>query len=782
MPSDHQAFWTAVGAVQQKRIADELKGQNEAMRRQVAAAEENTEVMRKQMEAMREQMETMQLQQVEERRARDIESDVERLVTQEQAVDKLKQFSAAVTSWVSSLPEKADSKAMALPEELQKGSEYLAALLTFLRRTKSMEKSLTTVSIGPLARHKLDNLANATKTPAVLVALLDELREFRHHVTRYPLSEFEAAKMTVAKFLNTGRLAPSVQGLRTAVASIRFTCSAAKKFLDELCSCGVKVASPVISSNRQTAQNVLSLYSSFWEVEPANAQLDVIEKALEFRNYVEQHPLSELETARAAVAQFVTTGRIKPSTEALQKAIATLKDHLATANTYLAKSKSRDASRTPPVIKSDREKAQQIVSLCSSFWQGEPKSQQLESVESALTLTDYFVNVRDDFQRTLRVVDQFNRHHGNNDRITGTSQIPAEITAASDHIAEVLASLQQRTGHSESWPKAVCFANNLTCANQYSEAGERVLEPYKVTKERYEAAAKRRQEQQAKIMGIGCLLVIILLAVVGFLANEEEKAEKANPGQKQRAALCARLLSDLRAEPKVTPSASVAKLLGNDYAVELRGGPDAIDLGRLANAQAAKDWLKVLSVLEKEPVTTYPDEGGIKHARNEFLTHKFLVFVKTPLDLSRTSILTLSDTKWEVSDGNLTVSVDSAYINGMAMYGTGGRRCEPANLRWERHPDSAGWYFTWQPIDGEVILVPNVDDLDHDTNARRILSQVAKIGPVVYSHGSEGDGGLLGTLMKKLKLGEVTEKQISEAVDAACLERFQARRKALLAL
>ncbi len=295
-------------------------------------------------------------------------------------------------------------------------------------------------------------------------------------------------------------------------------------------------------------------------------------------------------------------------------------------------------------------------------------------------------------------------------------------------------------------------------------------------------------------------------------AEEERENRRESAEQKRRAALCPELLGDLGVHLKVTPSASVMRLLGDNYSVELRGGPKPIDLDRLGQAIAAKKSLEVLSILQKTRVTEYPDEVTLDGIRREFLGHEFVVFVKTPIDLGRTHLITLSESKPKSDDLGMDItSPDYVYVNGKAVRYPGGG-CNPSYLRWERHPEGSGWYFSWCPVDGEVIIAPAFPkDSLNPFPGDRSLSVLAKIeeaaiglgkntGPVLWKQvdyrgvrsssdvpdgvvpGRLGAVGLGPTLQKKFKLGEVTPQQISDALDKACLERFLARRKAALAM
>jgi len=334
-------------------------------------------------------------------------------------------------------------------------------------------------------------------------------------------------------------------------------------------------------------------------------------------------------------------------------------------------------------------------------------------------------------------------------------------------------------------------------------------------------------------------------------AEAQREKRRESDEQKRRAALCPELLGDLRADLKVTPSASVKKLLGSNFSVELRGGPNPIDLDRLGKAIASKKWLEVLGILQKTRVMEYPDEVALDGVRREFLNHQFLAFVKTPIDVSRIHLVSLSEDKPKQDTlGAAITSCDYIYVNGKPVrsYG-GGISGLGSHFRWERHPDGSGWFFTWRPIDGEIILVPNLGELirnevgglkrlhedaamkalekygpvptgfiaglrrevapsaladflpsEPEISESRILGELSRIGPVLWSMadgrdvkpGSKvPDGivpgrleevGLVPTLEKKFKLGEVTARQISDALDKACLERFQARRMAALAM
>ena len=340
-------------------------------------------------------------------------------------------------------------------------------------------------------------------------------------------------------------------------------------------------------------------------------------------------------------------------------------------------------------------------------------------------------------------------------------------------------------------------------------------------------------------------------------AEEQREERRESEQQERRAALCAGLLADLRADLKITPSATSKKLLADDYSVELRGGPNAIDLDRLGKAIATKEWLEVLTILQKTRVTEYPDEVTLDAIRRSFLTREFVAFVRTRADLSRIHPIALSEGKPKRDTlGVDIISCDYIYVNGKPVrcYG-GGYPALGSHFYWERHPDGSGWYFDWRPIDGEIILVPNLGDIIrnevgdlrrlHDNEAMKplekygpiltgfiaglrrevapsvarsgiplpslmpaepdiskscILSELHRIGPVLWAMADGRDVqpgsavpdgwvpgrleevGLLPTLEKKFKLGEVTPQQISDALDKAFLERFLARRKAALAM
>lgn len=269
-------------------------------------------------------------------------------------------------------------------------------------------------------------------------------------------------------------------------------------------------------------------------------------------------------------------------------------------------------------------------------------------------------------------------------------------------------------------------------------------------------------------------------------AEEEKRRRQKGEEQKRRAALCAELLADLRAHPKVTPSASVREFLRDDYSVELRDGPEPLDVEKFEKAIAAKNWLVALSILQGERVTEYPDEATLDGIRRGFLNHRFLVLVTTKNDLSRTHRIVLNEGKPDVGD-----SVDFGgkymYVNGKPV------RCNPSlywaprssfcESGWERHPDGTGWYFTWHPADGEIIIIPGLNDksLPYDQEYSAIDPDLKRCGPILLDEANAVSTGLIPTLRKKLALGEMTPNQISEALDKACLERFLARRKAALA-
>lgn len=289
----------------------------------------------------------------------------------------------------------------------------------------------------------------------------------------------------------------------------------------------------------------------------------------------------------------------------------------------------------------------------------------------------------------------------------------------------------------------------------------------------------------------------------GERAETQKEKRRESKEQERRAALCSELLGDLRADLKVTPSASVKRLLGNNFLIELRGGPNAIDLDKLGKAIAAKKWLEVLSILQKTRVTEYPDEATLDGIRGEFLNHEFLAFAKTPVDLSRIHPITLSEDK--PTCDTFAIS-DYIYVNGKQVRCCKGGYTRESHFKWERHPDGSGWYFSWRPIDGEIILVPGLPKdptfppLSFEDETPSIMAKIEKAGPVlramvdgrdVQPGSAVPDGvvpgrleevGLVPTLKKKFELGEVTARQISEALDKACLERFIARRKAAIGM
>jgi hypothetical protein len=229
---------------------------------------------------------------------------------------------------------------------------------------------------------------------------------------------------------------------------------------------------------------------------------------------------------------------------------------------------------------------------------------------------------------------------------------------------------------------------------------------------------------------------------------------------------------------KITPSVSVNKLLGDNYSVELRSGPNAIDLEKLESAIAAKKWLDVLTILKRERVTKYPDESELDGTRHSFLTHEFLALVKTPVDISATHPVSLTEDRPAGPElGNKTISPVYCYVNGKPDLGTGSF----PYLVWKRHPDGIGWYFTWRPIDGEIIVVPGLPKdplvpLSTEDEVPAVNYEIRKVGPVLQSQ-KDFDSGLVPTLKKKFTLGELTPQQIVDALDKACLERFLAQRK-----
>lgn len=226
---------------------------------------------------------------------------------------------------------------------------------------------------------------------------------------------------------------------------------------------------------------------------------------------------------------------------------------------------------------------------------------------------------------------------------------------------------------------------------------------------------------------------------------EEEERKKRNEAEEQKrlAALCPEFFADLRVDLKVTPSASVKKLLG-DYSVELLPlSASYIDPDKLRQAIAAKKWLEVINIIQQShdrpSFTEYPDERTIARIRGDFYSHSFLVLLKTKADLSYNATYDLQvsihaighshrinfrDIFWEQALPNqidhpfwahpkFANEYYDMYINGIRIYaglGYAQRQVDSSYNDWTRHPDGIGWYFNWRPIDGEIILVPNIWD------------------------------------------------------------------------
>ena len=127
-------------------------------------------------------------------------------------------------------------------------------------------------------------------------------------------------------------------------------------------------------------------------------------------------------------------------------------------------------------------------------------------------------------------------------------------------------------------------------------------------------------------------------------ADDEAKTrEEAEEEQIQRAKVCRQLLGEFRVKLVITPSKSVAKMLGTAYSVELRDGPHPIEASVLNNAIEREKWLDVLSILQKEKLTELPDEDNITNVVSLFFRHKFTSLIRTEVDLSSTSPVSLSE-------------------------------------------------------------------------------------------------------------------------------------------
>jgi len=279
--------------------------------------------------------------------------------------------------------------------------------------------------------------------------------------------------------------------------------------------------------------------------------------------------------------------------------------------------------------------------------------------------------------------------------------------------------------------------------------------------------------------------------------DEKREREATEAEQSRRAKLCQELVGDLRTRLVITPSASVAKLLGTDFSVELRDGPNPIDVKALNIAIDSEKWLAVLSILTKTRVMEYPDERDLQTIRQDFLSHKFLALVKTHVDLTRITPITLSEAQPLI--GSIQ-PCDRVFVNGELRLNSSFSGSVAGNLdgyhgydlgeRWTRHPDGSGWYVDWEPIAGEIILIPSAKFVmrgwDEKMNAEQdkfesfsgrvqredIWNNLSKNAPHFYE--------LIPKLEEKLRLGEVTREQISELLDKACRERYKIRRKAAL--
>ena len=298
-------------------------------------------------------------------------------------------------------------------------------------------------------------------------------------------------------------------------------------------------------------------------------------------------------------------------------------------------------------------------------------------------------------------------------------------------------------------------------------------------------------------------------------AEEQGRERRETDKQKRREKLCAELLSDLqvyikplRAQVHITPSANVRNLLGDDYTVELRGGVNPINLDDLGKAIAAKRWLDALNILQQTNTSEFPDEGSLDEIRSRFLSHEFILFVKTKAELSGTVVISLSEDKPELDASGPNPS-QFVYVDGRPVR-CGAIHTDVARVsKWKRHPEGSGWYTSWRPIDGEILIVPCLNDFLSET---ALLGKLQQYGPMLgggaeTGHNPDADKApempvmtessssanrlrdaagakspsetaLVNKLEQKLRLGEVTLQQVSEALDKACLERFQARRKA----
>lgn len=253
--------------------------------------------------------------------------------------------------------------------------------------------------------------------------------------------------------------------------------------------------------------------------------------------------------------------------------------------------------------------------------------------------------------------------------------------------------------------------------------------------------------------------------------REKEKERKLDSAEQKRLAqICADLLTGLPLDAKVTPSATVKKILGSNYTVELRDGNHPIDLQKLRAAVSSKNWLDALSILKGEKLTAYPeDTDGILD--QELFRHEFTIVVLTKADLSKTVAISISEVM--PSLGTDPFKGNDSIIDGRKVQFTIGQEGESLHT-WTKHPDGKGWYCTWQPEEGELIIVPIPKG---DNQAKTLIDyKLSQCGPDISSE----ERGLIPRLQKKLTLGEVSKQEAEKELANACLERYQAQRKAAL--
>lgn len=253
--------------------------------------------------------------------------------------------------------------------------------------------------------------------------------------------------------------------------------------------------------------------------------------------------------------------------------------------------------------------------------------------------------------------------------------------------------------------------------------------------------------------------ICLVLTASGALPAKGEQLAEAN--------LCEQLFGSFTIKLTLTPTASAKKILGTKYSVELRS--PGLDIASWNKSISEKRWLDALRLIASRPVTRFPSPEELEGLRLKLLRKEFTAFVKTKADLSHTHAVSLSEV--------VKLDTERLYADGIPVAGWKGSSLWPTSS-WTRHPDGTGWHVPWWYVYGELIIAPGAYSPAPKGPSYEFQNKVLKAGkPLLTQH----NDGILQVLEQRRKLAELTNDEIIEALDKACLERYRARRRVALA-